>query len=257
MVFYFTGTGNSMYVAKELENEAVSIPQAIRKNDLHFVDERIGIVAPVYGHELPGMVNDFIRRAEFETEYLYCIATYGSGHGGAGAWLEDMFRANGKKLNYANVILMPDNFLPSFDMEQERVRENRLGIDEMIAGIKEDILFGRQYILPANLAERFTRKQAVSLKHKVVTEEFLQNLYTVTESCVGCGVCEKICPAGCFHIENGKASRNPEGCQLCMACIHACPQYAIRLNLQQPNPGAHFRNSHVSLKEIMEANNQY
>lgn len=120
MVFYFTGTGNSMYAANELENDAVSIPHVIHKKDLHFEDERIGIVAPVYGHELPDMVNDFIRRAEFDTEYLYCIATYGSGHSGAGAWLKELFQRNGKELNYANVILMPDNYLPGFDMEQER-----------------------------------------------------------------------------------------------------------------------------------------
>jgi hypothetical protein len=33
MVFYFTGTGNSLYVAKQLEKFPVSIPQAIHDAD--------------------------------------------------------------------------------------------------------------------------------------------------------------------------------------------------------------------------------
>ena len=34
MVFYFTGTGNSLYVAKELDEEIKSIPQAIKQERL-------------------------------------------------------------------------------------------------------------------------------------------------------------------------------------------------------------------------------
>ena len=34
MVFYFTGTGNSLYVAKQLEEKRISIPQAIHEEEL-------------------------------------------------------------------------------------------------------------------------------------------------------------------------------------------------------------------------------
>lgn len=30
MIFYFTGTGNSLYAAKQLEDDLTSIPQAMR-----------------------------------------------------------------------------------------------------------------------------------------------------------------------------------------------------------------------------------
>ena len=63
MIFYFTGTGNSLYVAKQLEEHPVSIPQIIRRPDLDFSADRIGIVAPVYGHEVPPMVKDFLKKA--------------------------------------------------------------------------------------------------------------------------------------------------------------------------------------------------
>ena len=36
MVFYFTGTGNSLYIAKQIEKDPVSIPQVMRKDPLEF-----------------------------------------------------------------------------------------------------------------------------------------------------------------------------------------------------------------------------
>ena len=83
MVFYFTATGNSLYIAKQLENEPVSIPQVINNPTLTFEDDKIGIVCPVYGHEMPKMVKEFIRKATFKTDYFYIILTFGALHGGA------------------------------------------------------------------------------------------------------------------------------------------------------------------------------
>lgn len=56
MTFYFTGTGNSLYVAKELNENRISIPQVIKQEQLNFSSDSIGIICPVYGHEMPGMV---------------------------------------------------------------------------------------------------------------------------------------------------------------------------------------------------------
>ena len=52
MVFYFTGTGNSLYVAKQLEEKRISIPQAIHEEELVFEGDTIGVVCPLYGHEM-------------------------------------------------------------------------------------------------------------------------------------------------------------------------------------------------------------
>lgn len=83
MIFYFSATGNSMYVARQIEKEPISIPQAIHHKDQEYIADGIGIVAPVYGHELPPMVKEFMRKAKFKTDYFYMILTYGNRHGGA------------------------------------------------------------------------------------------------------------------------------------------------------------------------------
>ena len=56
MVFYFTGTGNSLYVAKQLDTDFISIPQIIHNTNLTFEADSIGVVCPIYGHEVPNMV---------------------------------------------------------------------------------------------------------------------------------------------------------------------------------------------------------
>lgn len=81
MVFYFTGTGNSLYIAKQIENNPISIPQAIHRESQEYSVDSIDIVAPVYGHEVPSMVKEFLKNAVFHADYFYMILTYGNRHG--------------------------------------------------------------------------------------------------------------------------------------------------------------------------------
>lgn len=86
--------------------------------------------------------------------------------------------------------------------------------------------------------------------------EAWQHLLRITEGCVGCGICERVCPSFSIHMADGKVVHIPGNCQTCLACAHACPQKAIRLTIPEVNPAARYRNEHISLGEIMEANCQ-
>lgn len=74
MVFYFTGTGNSLYIAKQIEENPISIPQVMRQDHLEFTADSIGIAVPVYGHEVPSMVKEFLKKAVFHTDYFYILS---------------------------------------------------------------------------------------------------------------------------------------------------------------------------------------
>lgn len=67
---------------------------------------------------------------------------------------------------------------------------------------------------------------------------------------------KSICPSASISIENKKAVYHPGNCKTCLACVHACPQKAIGLSIPEKNPNERYRNEHVTLQEIIEANSQ-
>ncbi|MCD8049166.1 MAG: EFR1 family ferrodoxin [Clostridia bacterium] len=255
MIFYFTGTGNSLYAAKQLDDNPVSIPQAIHDSEKIYNADRIGIVCPVYGHEMPMMVKDFIRDAEFVTDYFYIVLTYGNRHAGAAMLANEFLESVGKSADYINILLMVDNFLPSFDMTEQVKGAAEKKISEHIDKIKRDIDTRRKFISPAS-DEDIARHKAFVEKNQYVVENMDKAIYYITSRCIGCGICTKVCPVGCIHLENQRAVNTSENCQMCMACVHHCPEYAIRLNIGELNPDARYHNPNIRLNEIVEANEQ-
>ncbi|WKY46169.1 EFR1 family ferrodoxin [Eubacteriaceae bacterium ES2] len=253
MLFYFTGTGNSLYVAKQINETPISIPQIIKQGKLLFKDDRIGIVTPVYGHEVPPMVKEFIQRATFDTEYFYLVLTYGFRHGGAAELAKNLCNECGIKPSYINTILMVDNWLPAFDMSEEILLDKN--IDRQIHEIVEDIKSTRQMISQVTESDREVHQQFLAGISQMPTDAW-QHLLVVGDKCNGCGICTMVCPSSSMKMVNEKAVPISGNCQTCLACAHACPQKAIGLVILEKNPDARFRNEHIELKEIIEANNQ-
>lgn len=253
MVFYFTATGNSLYVAKELDAHPVSIAQAIHDPNKAYQADTIGIVCPVFGHEMPKLVKEFLKVSRFETDYFYILLTYGNRHGGAAELAKAYVEALGIHPAYINVILMVDNFLPGFDMEEQRRIDKK--VDEQIDRIKADLAEKKHYIAPVTEQDRAAHWEFLDrLAH---APNMFRDLYEITDDCIGCGICTKVCPKKCFHMEGQRSVWNSTECISCMACIHACPMLAIQLKMPEKNPQARYRNENISLCEIVDANNQW
>lgn len=253
MLFYFTGTGNSLYVARRIENEPVSIPQVMKGERLEFTDDAIGIVAPVYGHEVPAMVKDFLKRAVFHTDYFYMILTYGNRHGGAAELAKKLCDECGVSVDYINVILMVDNWLPNFDMDEQKAMDKK--VEQQIDSIVADLKGRKKMISPVTDVDRAAHRQFLDRMSEMPADAW-QHLIEVKDGCIGCDICQKVCPSASIVVEVGKARFTPGKCQTCLACIHACPQKAIGLTVPEKNPQARYRNPHVSLEDIMESNRQ-
>ena len=253
MVFYFTATGNSLYVAKQLEKNPVSIAQAVHDRQMVYKAERIGIVCPVFGHEVPALVKEFLEKASFVTPYFYMILTYGNRHGGAAKLAENMLKEMEIKPSYINVILMADNFLPAFDMDVQKRLDKK--VDEHIKNIQKDIADQKRYRSSVTDRDRMIHREYLS-RTSDMPPDYWKHLYHITDECIGCEICTRVCPEKCFTVQNQKSSWNPGNCIGCMACIHACPMMAIQMNIPEKNPKARYRNPHISICEIVDANNQ-
>lgn len=253
MVFYFTATGNSLYAAKQLEERPISIAQAVHDKKKVYQAEKIGVVCPVFGHEVPALVRKFLEQSKFQTPYFYMVLTYGYRHGGAVELAAQMLEKLDIQPSYLNVLLMADNFLPDFDMEKQKKLDKK--VEEHLEKIREEVRSGKHYIAPVTDADRAAHREYLARRAKM-PETVISNLYHITEECIGCEICTKVCPENCFTMKDHKSVWHPERCMTCMACIHACPMMAIQMNLPEKNPKARYRNENISICEIVDANDQ-
>ena len=70
------------------------------------------------------------------------------------------------------------------------------------------------------LAERAGRGRAISRPTICAVVD--------AELCVGCGLCERVCPFGAIHVDR-VASVDAQRCRGCGACVEGCPRHAVRL----------------------------
>ena len=154
---------------------------------------------------------------------------------------------------YINVLQMADNWLPAFDMDEQKKLDK--GVDSSLARIVGDITARKRWIAPVTEADRAAHREFLANMGRLPADAW-QHLIRVTDRCVGCGICERVCPSASIRVVEGKAAHIPGHCQTCLACAHACPQKAIGLSVPEKNPGARYRNEHISLAELIQANHQ-
>ncbi len=253
MVFYFTGTGNSLYAAMTIGAPLQSIPQVLRSGKLDFTAETIGIVAPVYGHEIPPMVKEFLRKARFHTPYFFMVLTYGNRHGGAAELAQQLCQDCGIQHSYINVLLMVDNWLPSFDMEEQMRLDKQ--VDAHLAQIAADIAARKHWIAPVSESDRAAHREFLARSAQMPAGAW-QHLIQVSDRCIGCGICQRVCPTSSIKVRDGRAIPIPGNCQTCLFCVHNCPQMAIGLTIPEKNAKARYRNEHITLAQIIRANEQ-
>ncbi len=129
IVLYFTATGNSLYVARQLaesEEQLLSIPQMVKQNRYEFEADEIGIVYPIYGHMPPNMVRNFIRKARLKAEYKFAVLTYGARKCDAVEIWNDLSARAGNAFDYIATLVMVDNWLPNFDMNEQIKIDKRI-----------------------------------------------------------------------------------------------------------------------------------
>ena len=268
LIFYFTGTGNSLYVARQLagENgEVLSIPQLVKNGEYEFEADEIGIVYPIYGHMPPNMVREFIKKATLKAEYTFAVLTYGARKCNAVEIWDETSKKAGVSFDYIATIVMVDNWLPNFDMnEQIKIDKH---IPENLKKITADINDRRHWHEPVTEEERQMHQAYMAYAGHDPEIGFLmksEEKFTVTDACVECGVCVDVCPRGNYEL-TANGVRMSGDCDFCFACIQNCPQKAIRFKKTndgsypggvEKNPNARYRNEHVSLMDIKLSNNQ-
>ena len=149
LVFYFTATGNSLFIAKQFSDSPLSIPQELKKSDLVYEADVIGFIFPDYAAAAPMIVREFIEKAQFKAPYIFSVITFGNASVNVAEWWDKFATGQGLKNNYVNHILMVDNYLPVFDMKEQIIIDKKT--DENLAKIIGDISTHKDYVAPSDM----------------------------------------------------------------------------------------------------------
>ena len=248
-ILYFTSTGNNLYISKQIGGELISIPQLVKNNEYEIESDAVGIVFPVFYATSPKILREFIKKVEIKADYIFLICSYGSG-GDENALkiMKETLNRKGVKINYTNSVLMVDNFLPIFDMKEEKRIKKSEDIDKQIKKIKEDIELKKDYIFDK---KPFTDVPNIEeILETEMSEKF--HIEVNNEECNNCKICMKVCPRGNIKINDNKPELG-ENCEFCLGCVHHCKQHVLNTNYEINKE--RFINPNIKLSEIIKSNN--
>ena len=232
MILYFSGTGNSNYVAKRiadaLGDALVNLNDRIKASDTSSVEtgERVIIVTPTYAWRIPRVVRDWLRKTELRgAKNVWFVMTCGSEIGNADKYNRKLCTEKGLACMGTAQIVMPENYIAMFSAPQagearQIVAKAEPDIDRAIAGIQAD-----QPFAPTrnNLYDRFMSGPVNPIFYKFFVNA---DAFTVSDACISCGQCAKRCPMNNVTFKDGKPVWG-KACTHCMACICYCPVSAI------------------------------
>ena len=232
MIVYFSGTGNSRYVAqllaKELNDELLDAVKHIKAGErgaLHSEKPWI-FVGPVYGWQLPRVFADYIRTAELSGCLdAYFVMTCGSDIGNASEYASALCKAKGLAYKGMLEVVMPENYIAMFPVP-DAVQSARI-IDQS----KPTILKGASLIRQGQPFPEKKPSVLDRLKSGTVNNLFYRffvkaDSFYAKDTCIGCGKCELHCMLNNIHLSDGKPVWG-NACTHCMACICGCPVEAI------------------------------
>lgn len=234
MIFYFSGTGNTRYVAErvseEIRSEAIDIRQWLPAltSIPTTLPQRWGIAFPVYGWGIPPIVERFIDclpQNQDKHHYVFSILTCGDEVGKTHEQLRQLLSRKGYTLQLIWSVQMPNTYVcfPFFDVDSPQTENLKLAIaDQQVQRIARAILFGEERV---EVEQGSVPTLRSGLLHRVFYRWFVSpRLFRTENRCTGCNRCVKVCPMKNIVVSSTHVGpRWGNACTFCMACYHICP----------------------------------
>ena len=141
---------------------------------------------------------------------------------------EKALEENGLVLDSGFSVVMPDNCITLFEVDsEEEISEKFEKAEKTLDHILRAINLGWSDFF------RVKRGKMSGVLSTVVNPFFSMGAlktksFYVTDDCIGCGLCEKICTSGCIEMTAGKPVWTEDSCNMCVACLNRCPAKAIQ-----------------------------
>jgi ferredoxin/flavodoxin len=250
MIFYFSGTGNSLKVAKDIaadiqDCELVSMG---KPHKLSSQNERIGIVYPNYAMGLPAVVENFVKALDLsanKSSFIFAVCTNGSGTAGGITKISKIIGDKGGKLSYYESIKCFGNYVGLYAMGSEADNKAKAQSQATMQVIKDIQSFA---VKPP------AKKNPMELMHGPFMKLFAnrEKGFNVSEACNGCATCSKVCPVENIKILDGKPTFLHH-CEQCMACVQWCPKEAINYKNKTQDRGR-YHHPDITLGDMIHKN---
>ena len=242
MIFYFSGTGNTRFIASQLSEATgerlIPIATAVLDGKYDYelaAGERIGFCFPIHGWRPPFIVRDFVKRLQlkgYQGNYCYGFATCGDDVGLAFDYLRDDLLSAGITLDSAFSVIMPETYnFPVIDQidTPENARRKIADAKDRLSRLLPAVVECRRGVTDVN-ESRWPRINSRLLGSFFVKHWVTDAKFTVdAEACLRCGKCRQVCPVSNIECPEGKLPRWRHNglCTTCFACYHHCPAHAI------------------------------
>jgi len=233
-IYYFTGTGNSLKIAKSLseklkECELIPIAKVWEEDNHASTSEKVGFIFPLYYAGLPKIVHDFISKIELtKSSYFFAVVTNaGDINTTPLQQIETILNAKSKTLSAGFFVVMPNNYILGYDIhsearQKEFFKEAKKKIDTIHDAVEKN---------ENNLGKDFFEKRRI--KSEKFNKTFRESVnesdksFYAEETCTSCGICVKVCPVNNITLVEDKPLWQHK-CQQCLACINFCPEKCIQ-----------------------------
>lgn len=231
---YFSGTGNSKYVAEYLDMKLKESGHTVNTDSIesdNFIDEDIELLiigGPIYASNVPNELLKWINKNIPNKNSKALVFSTSSGNINAHGVeaLADKLEKKGYEVIGKEVYIMPRNFYfgkyPKNTDEEIKTKLNKVRkeIDELVININSNKLIDtekNEKVMLRNLAA----------KSFEVIGKFIGKSFSVDENCIKCGKCVRECPKNNISFNKDGKIEFSNKCMACCRCIHNCPTNAI------------------------------
>lgn len=236
-VYYFSGTGNSLYVARSIA-EALNAQMyplvSLREGDSLAADILV-FVFPVYDFKPPKIVIEKLRQLKnLKADKVVGIATYGVALSSSLKHLEKPLSQVGSVLTHGYGIKMPHNAVGNMGFTEIDNQKNLNEADKKLTQIVDRILeLDNDQMDKTNIFEGGTLIRQLPHVLKILSLLLFKGpkalAFEVTDACIHCRLCMKICPVDNITWDISSDAPNfGDRCTSCFACLQWCPKRAIR-----------------------------
>jgi ferredoxin len=272
-IYYFSGTGNSLVVARDIagkiNGKLISIPSVIDRESIETDADVIGIVFPVYHAIFDGMpliIEKFAgKMGNLDTKYIFAVCTCRGWSRVTLTKLGEIIKSRGGILAAGFTVPMPDNSSPSTREKQQKAFSNwKKKLDIIVqyinarkeGKIENTVLYNVIMAPLSSVLQKATVKllNGLSGSSGLMLREALpltDKSFLVDEKCNGCGTCSKVCPVDNIKIVDKKPVWQNR-CESCLACVNWCPQEAIHGGISfKNNETIRYRHPDVKVSNML------